>query len=64
MTWEELGGISEVFYTSDRLFAFERVGNYWRLYGGLDGTFIEEFRSFVAMSEFIMNERRKNHDKR
>ena len=64
MTWQELGVKSEVFYTADRRFAFQRVGNYWRLYGGKEGSFIQEFRSFVAMNEYIMNERMKNNDGR
>jgi len=63
MTWQELGGISEVFYTNDRKFGFQRVGNYWRLYGE-EGSFIQEFRSFVSMNEYIMNERMKDNDGR
>lgn len=57
MTWQELGSISEVFYTNDRKFCFQRVGNYWRLYGGEDGHFIREYRSFVAVQEHIMKAR-------
>ena len=57
MTWHELGSISEVFYTHDRKFGFQRVGNYWRLYGGEDGHFIREYRSFVAVQEHIMKAR-------
>ena len=57
MTWQELGGISEVFYTHDRKFCFQRVGNYWRLYGDEDGHFIQEYRSFVAVQEHIMKAR-------
>lgn len=56
MNWQELGGISEPFFTHDRRFAFQRVDNYWRLYGW-DGNFIQEFRSFVSMNEFIMKDR-------
>ena len=56
MNWQELGGISEPFYTNDRKFAFQRVGNYWRLYGW-DGNFVREFRSFVSMNEYIMKSR-------
>ena len=58
MTWQEMGGISEVFYTNDRKYAFQRVDRYWRLYGP-DGFFLKEFGSFVSMIEFIMNERKK-----
>lgn len=61
MTWQELGSISEVFYTHDRKFCFQRVGNYWRLYGGPEGTFIQEFRSFASMNEYIMTKRRKDN---
>lgn len=57
MTWQELGSISEVFYTHDRKFGFQRVGHYWRLYGGEDGHFIREYRSFVAVQEHIMKAR-------
>ena len=62
MTWQELGSISEVFYTHDRKFCFQRVGNYWRLYGGTEGSFIQEFRSFVAMNEYIMKEMLNKHE--
>ena len=61
MNWQEQGGISEVFYTNDRKFAFQKVGNYWRLYIGWEGSFKAEFRSFVAMNEFIQNERMKEN---
>lgn len=64
MTWQELGGVSEIFCTPDFRFAFQRVGNWWRLYGGVEGSFIREFRSFTAMSEYIMNERMKENDGR
>ena len=52
MNWQQQGGISEVFYTNDRKFAFQKVDNYWRLYGE-NGDFIQEFRSFVSMYEYI-----------
>lgn len=61
MTWQELGGISEVFYTYDRMFGFQRVGNYWSLYGQ-DGYFVKGFRSFTSMMQFIIDERMKTHD--
>ena len=64
MTWQEMGGISELFYTGDRRFAFERAGNVWMLYGGEYGEHIKDFRSFVAMSEYIMKERAKENDER
>ena len=58
MMWDEQGGISEVFWTSDRQFAFQRAGNYWNLYGA-DGEFMKDFRSFVALQGFITQERLK-----
>ena len=62
MTWQELGGISEVFYTYDRMFGIQRVGNCWSLYGH-DGSFIKGFPSFASMIQFIIDERMKMHDK-
>lgn len=59
MNWQEQGGISEVFYTYDRKFAFQRVDRYWRLYGNETLSFIQEFTSFVSMNEFIIEQRRK-----
>lgn len=61
MTWQEQGGVSEVFWTTDREFSFYRVGNYWRLYHGAIGEFLMEFRSFVTMQEFIRNRRMEKH---
>ena len=63
MTWQEQGGISEVFYTGDRVFAFERAGNVWMLYGET-GNHIKDFRSFAAMHGYIMEERTKKNDGR
>ena len=59
MNWQEQGSISEVFWTTDSKFSFQRVGNYWRLYHGEIGEFLKEFRSFVAMQEFIRDMRNK-----
>lgn len=56
MTWNEFGGISEVFYTNDHKFGFQKVGSIWRLYGS-DGEFIQNFRSFVLMNKYIMEHR-------
>lgn len=50
--------ISEVFYTGDRRWAFQRVGNYWNLYDE-NGYFHKDFRSFKAMYEYIYEQRRK-----
>lgn len=46
-------GISLVFYTHDRKFAFQKVGIYYNLYNGLDGEFITEFISLDALCEYI-----------
>ena len=54
MTWQELGGISPVFYTHDHRFGFQKVGMYWSLYDGISGEFIQGFRSFTAMVEYII----------
>jgi len=59
MTWQDFGGISEVFWTSDNKYSFQRVGNYWRLYHGEIGEFLCEFRSFVSMQEYIYEMRHK-----
>ena len=49
------GFISQVFWTADSKFAFQKVGNVWNLYGA-DGSFRKEFRSFMAMCLFIESE--------
>ena len=53
--------ISEVFYTSDEMFCFQKVGRYYNLYHDRDSgyTFLKEFTSFRVMQEY-MNESRKN----
>ena len=62
MTWQEQGGISEVFWTTDTEFAFQRVGNSWNLYWrGIEHT--KNFRSFAAMQEYIRKEREKDDHK-
>jgi hypothetical protein len=43
-----------VFYTNDHRFGFQKVGMYWSLYDGISGEFIQEFRSFTAMVEYII----------
>lgn len=47
--------ISEVFYTGDRRWAFQRVGVYWNLYD-YNGDFVREFRSFRKMTLFMERE--------
>lgn len=59
MNWQQQGGISEVFFTGDRKFAFQRIDRFWRLYGE-DGNFVKEFPSFPAMVEYI-RQRRANY---
>ena len=56
MNWSQQGGISEVFFTGDRKYAFQRVDRFWRLYGE-DGNFVKEFPSFPAMVEYIRQRR-------
>lgn len=48
------GFISEVFYTTDKEYAFQRVGNTYNLYSkALDYNFLKSFRSFKSMMEYI-----------
>lgn len=63
MTWQEQGGISEIFWTSDRKFAIQRVDRFWRLYGGEMGYFIREFGSFPKVQEYIRDERMNERTK-
>ncbi len=60
MKWDEQGGISEVFCTTDSEYSFQRCGNWWNLYHGQEGTFLKEFRSFSQMQEYIRQEREKS----
>ena len=63
MTWQEQGGISETFWTSDRRFAIQRVGNVWNLYDGENyGYFVKDFSSFPKVQEYIRNERTKGEN--
>ena len=62
MTWQEQGGISEIFWTFDKQFAFQRAGNMWNLYEGEMGVFVRDFRSFVSVQEYIRNERMKGEN--
>ena len=50
--------ISEVFYTTDERFAFQKVGRYYNLYDRNSGyAFRMEFTSFQAMQDFMNKER-------
>ena len=53
--------ISEVFWTTDRRFSFQKVGRYYNLYDRDIGyAFLMDFRSFKAMQDFMIEERRKD----
>ena len=56
--------ISEVFYSADRKFGFEKAGNHWLLYDGEEGTFLKEFRSFAAMTDYMNKVRIEQHDRK
>ena len=53
--------ISEIFWTTDRRFGFQKVGRYYNLYDREIGyAFLRDFRSFKAMQDFMNEERRKD----
>lgn len=55
--------ISETFYTSDEMFAFQKVGRYYELYDRDSGyAFLKEFTSFRSMQEYIIKARKKEKD--
>ena len=55
--------ISEVFWTTDQRFSFQKVGRYYRVYDRDSGyAFLKEFTSFKTMQDF-MNEERYNAEK-
>ena len=46
--------ISEVFWTTDQQFSFQKVGRYYRVYDRDSGyNFLKEFTSFQAMQDFM-----------
>ena len=46
--------ISEIFYTGDNQFGFQKVGCYYNLYTkGKSWNFDRSFRSFKAMQDYI-----------
>lgn len=55
------GFISTVWYTNDRWYAFQRVGQWYRLYDH-DGAFIKEFRSMMEMENWIREHDREEAD--
>lgn len=55
--------ISEIFWTTDERFSFQKVGRYYRLYDrNIEYNFLKEFTSFKAMQDF-MNEERYHAEK-
>lgn len=55
--------ISEIYQTTDRMFSFQKVGRYYRLYDrDSDYAFLKEFASFGAMQDY-MNEVRNGNAK-
>lgn len=46
------GFISEVWFTGNRDWAFQRVGDSWNLYDN-NGDFVFSFRSFVELTAYI-----------
>lgn len=44
--------LSQVYWTGDKRFAFQRVGRYYRVYDH-DGEFVKEFTGFEKMCEWI-----------
>ena len=53
--------ISEVFWTTDQRFSFQKVGRYYNLYDRNIGyAFLRDFRSFKAMQDFMNEERSKD----
>lgn len=50
------GFVSSIWFLNNRRYAFQRVGNYYRLYDN-DGAFVKEFRSMLEMENWI-----KEHD--
>ena len=55
------GFISEIFWTTDHKFAFQKVGVYYNLYDETsEWHFTKEFRSFEAMQNFMNEMRNRN----
>lgn len=53
--------ISEVYWTTDQMFSFQKVGRYYRLYDRDSGyAFLKEFTSFKAMQDYMNDVRYKN----
>lgn len=53
--------ISEIFWTTDHKFAFQRVGVYYNLYDETsEWHLMKEFRSFEAMQNFMNEMRNRN----
>jgi hypothetical protein len=51
--------ISDIFWSSTRDFAIQRVNGGWLLYDGKTGNFIRDFRSFAAMNKYMQEKRQE-----
>lgn len=55
--------ISEIFWTTDKDFGFQRVRNVWNLYERDNGWyFVKDFRSFWRMEQYIKERREEMND--
>ena len=45
--------ISELFYTSNRDYVIQKVGNTWLLYNGITGEYIKDFTSLAVLQKYI-----------
>ena len=55
--------LSEIFWTTDKDFGFQRVGNTWNLYERENGWyFTKDFRSFWQMQQYIRERREGTND--
>lgn len=61
MEEKNINFISEVFWTTDEMYSFQKVGRYYRLYDRDSGyAFLKEFTSFKSMQDFMNESRNKN----
>lgn len=54
--------ISEVFYTRDREWAFQKAGKVYLIYDASTGDFVREVRSFKKMQAYINAKRKEVSD--
>lgn len=58
-----VGRISEIFWTTDKDFGFQRIRNTWNLYEREnDWYFTKDFRSFWQMEQYIKERREEMED--